>query len=118
MNIPKLIVFFLAVVLSSCNLTGNTFEKPEIRKLEKLYGIKISDSNLQINVLSTGCTKADDFKIDSKITEKTCEMSIYRIHPDLCKRAPIQETIQLSWDDYNHCKNATLDLKNEVLNLR
>ena len=98
------IFFFLLLFLSGCfsqNLKNNPIEN--YKKLETLSNITIKESQVNIRVTSTGCTNSNNFVINNEIVDHQCKLSIYRIKPDLCKRATHYIDINLSWDKTSAC---------------
>jgi len=57
----------------------------DISKLESLHGISFSENAIEIKVKSTGCTKAQDFRIDAVKNSLEYELRIYRIKKDRCR---------------------------------
>jgi len=98
-------IFFFLMLLTACLPPMQHVKKTDaFKKMEPLQQIKIKDKQLVFNVLSTGCTRTDDFIIESQIVDQQCQLTIYRIKPDRCKRAAMPMTISLDWDKQKHCK--------------
>ena len=66
-----------------------------MKKLEHLLNLEIIPGAMRITVISTGCTSARDFSVE---TNSNGETAIYRIHPDFCRRAPRPVTLTLGWN--------------------
>ena len=58
---------------------------------EPLYGIEVSRQALFVDVRSTGCTQADDFKVIQQ--DKGIEVS--RLRADNCRRRPFVKRVKL-----------------------
>lgn len=84
--------------------------------VEPLQQIKIEDKQLIFNVMSTGCTQTDDFIVNSQTIDQQCQLTIYRIKPDLCKRAALPMQIKIDWDKNAHCNDNSVQLINPPLN--
>lgn len=79
---------------------------------ETLYGVTLRDTAIELKVISTGCTNASDFTIRSRITSQQCEVSIYRIKPDRCKRAPYIKKLALPWNKTRECQHRNIRILN------
>jgi len=99
-NLAVLFVFILAVI--SCTLPAaeerTTFINQAALELEILYGFKLAKESIVITVVSTGCTQEDDFHLQTSSTPEGYDVSIMRIKPDRCRRAPMYEQIRIPLD--------------------
>lgn len=81
-------------------------------KLETIYGYELGDSALGVVVMSTGCTRPEDFAIEVRERGDRCELKIYRQRPDRCRRAPMLKQLVLEWTASEACRNRELILMN------
>jgi len=110
-------IFFSLILLTACLPPTQQVKKANtFKKIEPLHQIKIDNKQVVFKVLSTGCTQSDDFIINSLIINQQCQLTIYRIKPDRCKRAALPMKINLSWDKHTHCKNKEILLMNPSIN--
>ena len=90
-------------------------ENGNMKKLEKLQSIEIGRDSLSITVISTGCTSAEDFTVESSERGDHGELAIYRIKPDYCRRAPMPVTLTLQWENTTGTDPGSLQVVNPVL---
>jgi len=99
-NLAVLFVFILAVI--SCTLPAAEeriiLNNQTELELEILYGFKLAKESIVITVVSTGCTQEDDFHLQTSSTPEGYDVSIMRIKPDRCRRAPMYEQIRIPLD--------------------
>jgi hypothetical protein len=101
-NLAVLFVFLLAVIsctlpaaeerMTLLNQTGLELE------LEVLYGFTLAQESIVITVVSTGCTKEEDFHLQTSSTPEGYDVSIMRIKRDRCRRAPMYQQIRIPLD--------------------
>ncbi len=48
-----------------------------------------------VEVLSNGCTRAEDFKINARVTRSGQFVEIVRVNPDPCEALPHRKTLEL-----------------------
>ena len=67
-------------------------------EVETLHGITVSSKIISIDVLSTGCTKEDDFKwvIRTKSEREKTLVTVIRIQPDPCDAIEHNVTLTFS----------------------
>jgi len=88
----KLIVILLTLLsigllfFVSQSQATDQLDKAEI--LETLYALEIKKDKLHVKMLSTGCSKVEDFKLT---WSENNELAIYRLKPDNCRRVPMKK---------------------------
>ena len=99
-NLSFVFVFFTAVIgctlPAAGSLNGNASQRP--LELETLYGFKLGKESIVITVISTGCTQQEDFHLQTSATPEGYDVSIMRIKPDRCRRAPMFEQVVIPLD--------------------
>lgn len=93
-------VFVMAVI--GCSLPAADFDEPVLTvrgsEMEPLYGVRVTENNIEIDVTSTGCTKASHFYVEWMPAVGGYDIGIIRRTPDRCRRAPMIETIRIPLD--------------------
>lgn len=109
---------FILTNLSACAGTpSSSFGELKFRKLEQLYAYQVMESHVEITVISTGCTSFSDFIVVSEQVENQCQLAIYRVEPDLCKRSPMPTTLEVPWKKTLNCQqDAEVVVINELIN--
>ncbi len=74
-------LFFSLILLISC-----TYAKVH-EKTEVLYGLKVIDNQLHVQLLSMGCTRKEHFKL----SWLNNNLTIHRTTPDHCRRVPMKK---------------------------
>lgn len=109
-NISFLFVLLMAVIsyaLPVIDMDSNkslTSKKPsnvnseKVIPLETLYGFSIDPSGINFIVISNGCTKAEDFHMQTSSTPEGYDVSIFRKKPDRCRRVPMLKQITIPLD--------------------
>jgi hypothetical protein len=99
-NLAVFFVFIMAVI--SCTLPAaderTALANKEPLEMEVLYGFKLAAESIVITVVSTGCTREDDFHLQTSPTPEGYDVSIMRTKPDRCRRAPMYEQIRIPLD--------------------
>lgn len=117
MKLRTVSMLSLLVLLTACLSSPQQVETTHtFKKMEALQKIKINNEQMSFKVLSTGCTKPEDFIFSTKINDRLCQLTIYRIKPDLCKRAALPKKITLHWDKNTHCEDKDIQLMNPSMN--
>lgn len=75
----------LLVVLTGFSIGGCATPGPDKKPLEPIHSVSLSSGTLHISVSSHGCTKKEDFKIDS-YKQKQTHVRIERLKHDGCRR--------------------------------
>lgn len=91
--------------------------KEDIKQLlEPISNPDVFEGAISFASVSNGCTRAADFKI-IQISEAhgTCELAIYRVKPDYCKKAPQLIDIKLEWNRAEACEGAEVGFINPRL---
>lgn len=83
-------------------------EMDQMKKVEPMLEYLIADNKLTAKVHSTGCTKKEDFKLELLNNTGNCQIKVYRIKPDFCKKMPFPVTITLPIQDADQCKGIEL----------
>lgn len=99
-NLSFVFVLFIAVIGSTLPAAESLNDKTRQRslELETLYGFKLGKESIVITVISTGCTQQEDFHLQTSSTPEGYNVSIMRIKPDRCRRAPMLEQIVIPLD--------------------
>jgi len=117
MHLSKYSIFCSLILLTACLPPTQPIKKVNTFKIiEPLQLIKIEDKQLTFKVLSTGCTQENDFVINNQIVGQQCQLTIYRIKPDLCKRAALPKKIVLNWNKNTQCKDKDIQFTNPSIN--
>jgi len=112
MNSMKyLSVFFLVGAAVTACTTQSTGEN-KMTHLETLHAVDPQKSFIGITVTGYGCTAAEHFKIQATRNNDKCQVSIYRIRPDVCRRMPMPKSLELPWNAEEACGNATIEIVN------
>lgn len=110
-----LVYLFILTLITGCFTSAQPIKTAnEFKKLETLQQVKIQDTQLNFKVMSTGCTQPNDFIITSQIIDQQCQLSIFRIKADYCKRAAQLKEINISWDKKSHCGNSNIRVLNPI----
>jgi len=108
------LLILCVLIISSCVASKQPPLRPSPYKHEeKVHHITASSKSILIGVNSTGCTKPQDFIIDTMIKGDQCLVTIYRIKPDVCKRATFKTDIELPWNQEKSCSNSNIVFKNQ-----
>lgn len=111
----KLLFSLLLVSLCACSAnSSNITHSSGPKKLETLYFVDVKEKSIDVSVISTGCTSAKDFKIESQKIEEACQVGIYRLNPDFCRKQPEKKVLSLPWDRKESCGDAPIKIKNSV----
>lgn len=78
----KNIVSAILVIIASISYYSFAHD---LSKSEPLYGVSFAENAIEIKVKSTGCTKAEDFRVDIVREDQEYVLSIYRIKKDRCR---------------------------------
>ena len=97
---PAILITAVGLMLGGCQLAAATLPtggEAVMKKLEALQDIAVEHDGVRVTVISTGCTTARDFLIELRDRADVTELAVYRIRPDLCRRAPMPVTLLLPW---------------------
>ena len=89
------VAFLVASMAFQAPLAFSAEPSYAMKKLEHLLNAETIPGGIRFTVISTGCTSAEDFIAE---TNSSNEIAIYRIRPDLCRRAPMPVTLTLDWN--------------------
>jgi len=86
----------VTILLTACFVSSNAFANKR-GKLEPLYGAQFTDKHVIIRVVSSGCTRAEDFTLHAKGKGGTdySVIAIVRNKPDWCKARSRLVTVHL-----------------------
>ncbi len=82
---------------------------------EPISGFKFNGNTIVAEVISHGCTRNDDFEIEYVVSNNQCNVLVTRVKPDLCRRAPMLQTIEVEWQAPADCQSLPIILSNPVL---
>jgi len=116
-----LIVFLMCFVATACmsQATQDTEKDTKenimkLKRLESLHSVSPKEDHIEITVTGHGCTASKHFDIQIEKENDNCLVSIYRIHPDFCRRAPLPITLKLPWNAKQKCGSASIKIVNAV----
>ena len=104
MNIIKSVsvLFISSMAIIGCTLPASElnqeYRSVKTRSLETLYGFSVTQSFIIFTVISTGCTKEQDFHLQTSVVPNGYDVSIIRDKPDRCRRAPMYQEITIPLD--------------------
>lgn len=84
-------------------------------KPEPISGFKFNGTTIVAEVISHGCTRNDDFEIEYVVNNNQCNVLVTRVKPDLCRRAPMLQIIEVEWQAPADCQSLPIILSNPVL---
>lgn len=94
-------IIALGLSTSACVIIDADDSQPNIavtksggEGLEPLQGAHVDKNDLVVRVSSNGCTKIDDFAVDSQRRDDLTSFTFVRKRPDMC-RALIAEGVEL-----------------------
>ena len=112
------IVLLVSIIALSCTSqeTQNAEENNimKLKRLETLREVKLQDDHIEITVTGHGCTLLEHFDIQIEEDSDECRVSIYRIRPDFCRRAPLPITLKLPWNAKQVCGDASIKIVNAI----
>jgi len=82
---------------------------------ERVIGISLMAEGVQAQVISTGCTSAEDFEISHVATQSACKLTLVRIKPDYCRRAPFVVEVSVPWSAPVDCQDLPVEFTNEIV---
>jgi len=86
------IVSLFSVLLANSCVAGGS------NKLSSLYGIEVDKNRIHFEVISSGCTKADDFQVALNQSIVPVSLSIIRTRPDRCRGMPRRVSLTKTMD--------------------
>ena len=87
--IPPILLTLGLTMLVSYTIAGDK------NTAEILYGIQLNKEQLEIRVKSTGCTKPEHFKVETKAEADHQQLLIVRTKTDRCRAMPRIITVNL-----------------------
>lgn len=78
-------------------------------------GVRPVYTDIKVEVISGGCTKAADFKVTVNNTRASQNVTIYRINPDPCDMVAKPITIELSTEELALSRRSPIRVMNPVL---
>lgn len=89
MKVFAILLILLTVgLLFFVNQSQATHLLKKAEGLETLYALEIKKDKLHVKMLSTGCSKIEDFTLT---WSEDSELAISRIKPDNCRRMPMKK---------------------------
>lgn len=101
--------------IASENSPANTLAIAPAIALEKISGLTYNGTELSLVVNSHGCTKAEDFIVEYQTKNNICLVTVQRIKPDHCRKAPHAVRINIAWEKPKACGNTALVIANPLL---
>lgn len=116
-------VFMLIAASASISIAGKStnsvikknMNTDKSNAIEAISAVEFDGEKMTFGVLSFGCTNADDFVIEHKVSDNSCAITIVRTKPDLCRRAPFISTIEIEWSMPEDCIDFAMHIKNPIL---
>ncbi len=97
-------------VQTACDPPNPRTGAATMSRLERLYSFTAEGDALTFAVVSTGCTRAEDFVVETRMENGACHVSIVRVRADRCRRAPHRVTLKKTWHPSAQClENLVLD---------
>lgn len=124
--LPVKSIALVALVLSGCSgdsaISDNSLMTGESAPVlpaaavppEKL-GAHYDSGQIIAQVISNGCTRADQFSVSHVVSENNCVLSIQRDTPDFCKRASFVQQIEIIWPLIEECQDRAIVFANPPL---
>jgi len=113
-----LLTCFVATACMSQATQGTEKDTKEnimkLKRLESLHSVSPKDNHIEITVTEHGCTASEHFDIQIEKGNDRCLVSIYRIHPDVCRRAPLPITLKLPWNANQACGDVAIKILNPL----
>lgn len=114
----------LALSTSACVMIDADDKNPNVSvsisdagvgELETVKGVSIERDALVVRVASNGCTKVEDFTVDSSTREGLTTLTLKRKRPDLC-RALLAEGVDLRFplDPYGVDRGGKVRVRNPL----
>ena len=94
--------------------TKSVQPKSVMYRLEPLHAFTVREGEISFTVTSTGCTKVDDFSIETEVSGRECSVAIYRTKADRCRRAPTTVELKMAWDIGSRCSPASVTTRNPI----
>ena len=103
---------------STGNKISDTTTQPKTaagHRLEPLHAFAADAGEIAFSVTSTGCTRLDDFSIETDVSAGQCSVAIYRVRADRCRRAPTTIDLKMTWNLDNQCKPGAVTTSNPMI---
>lgn len=100
---------------SKDNRQASDGDKRNETRLESVSGVSYDGQTLIFTAISNGCTRSEHFEIRHTVSDNQCQISIQRIQPDFCRRAPLPAELSLPWTLPDDCKSMKVVVINPLL---
>ena len=112
----KWLALFSTLITAGCTMVeSNSFDDiPADYRMEKLVSLQLNEHRLSVGVVSTGCTRVEDFTIQYHESDEACEVAVYRTRRDLCRRRPFILKVELPFSPPKHCEGKPLRWLNAI----
>jgi len=107
MQTYKVVFLMMVSLLLACSSMASSQNK-----LEPLYAVSLSDKSIEFEVKSTGCTTAEDFKLNMRSADDHLILNIERIKIDRCRRMPKVISLSKAVDFSNIESNLVIMIDN------
>jgi hypothetical protein len=90
--------FMLAVAGLACLVSIMTSTDATAQDLPELYGVRLEEGSIVVDVVSTGCTEVAHFSVELQADPGAAgqyRLSVSRTTPDRCRMAPYIITVTL-----------------------
>ncbi len=96
------ILLYLATSLTSCNMNKPIASQHDkaTKRLEPFLSVRANLSQIEFRVISTGCTRPENFSLAVDNKGRHCRVSVYRTQPDRCRRAPFAVDLTIDIKQY------------------
>ena len=91
------------------------FKRVANKAAEPLANVQYNGVEVIAEVISHGCTAAEDFSVQHESVDNVCYATVVRDKPDYCRRAPAQIKIVLKWSQPEACASLPLAFTNPEL---
>ncbi len=121
MNIKKSLLLVSSLLSIISCMPQKPLAKPDehaFKQIEPLLSYSLSKGKIQFEVTSTGCTQPASFLLETERVNKQCHISLYRIKPDFCRKAPFSLLITLPLETNSRCEQYIVmnsSLKNKTM---
>jgi hypothetical protein len=109
--------FVSLLLVSSTVIACTSQDTPKIgeggmKRLEVLHAVNPQNDIIGITVTGHGCTMPEHFDIQVEHKNNKCQVSIFRIRPDFCRRASMPISLELPWNAQQACGGNPIEITN------
>lgn len=105
-------------LLSGCQVAHSQSKQgaqKAMEKIETVFDVSLHLNVIKFDVLSTGCTRAKDFKLNvAPVKDNTLEVSLVRLKPDYCRAMPKVVEVAMKLPQMNNDKSTKVVVKNPL----